>query len=209
MPNPDPLLTVAHPHVHELEIRRSRFRCLVAEATDETTARGLVTDQRTAHPKANHHCVAYVLGSHREIQRSSDDGEPGGTAGVPMLDVLLRRGMTNTVAVVTRYFGGIRLGAGGLVRAYGQAVSQTLDLAGTAVLRPYLRCQLRADYADAGLLEHEIRQTSGDLRTVTYQDHAEFEVDVPETDLDSFRHWASRTAGGRVHLLIGHRHHRR
>lgn len=115
--------TVAAAVDAELEIKRSRFLCHLAPAGSEDEARAVIAAVAQAHPKARHHCTAFVLGPEAATQRSNDDGEPSGTAGRPMLEVLLGEGLTDVVAVVTRYFGGVLLGAGGLVRAYGAAVS--------------------------------------------------------------------------------------
>jgi len=131
----DRYLTVAGTGVHEIEIRRSRFLCALAPVTSEEAAREVIAARKKADPAARHHCHAFVLGADGRTQRSSDDGEPAGTAGTPMLEVLRRRELTDTVAVVTRYFGGVLLGAGGLIRAYGQAVSEAVDVVGVREYR--------------------------------------------------------------------------
>ncbi|HSU46325.1 MAG TPA: YigZ family protein, partial [Arthrobacter sp.] len=121
---------------HELEVKRSRFITVLRRAGTEAEARELVADLRREFHDARHHCSAFVIGPDRTIQRSSDDGEPAGTAGIPMLEALLKRetapgvtGLSDASAVVVRYFGGVLLGAGGLVRAYSESVSAALDLA--------------------------------------------------------------------------------
>src|SRR6185312_11703653 len=106
----DEYRTVAHAGVHETEVNRSRFLCALAPAATEQEAQDFIASVRKEHADATHNCWAYVIG---------DDGEPGGTAGVPMLQMLLRREMRYVAAVVTRYYGGVKLGAGGLIRAYG------------------------------------------------------------------------------------------
>jgi len=110
--------TIAGPVEHELVVKKSRFLALVRPVADVPEADAVVAAVRKKHWDARHHCVALVVGPHAEQQRSTDDGEPSGTAGVPMLEVLRRRDLTDLVVVVTRYFGGVLLGAGGLVRAY-------------------------------------------------------------------------------------------
>ncbi|NUO34099.1 MAG: YigZ family protein [Dermatophilaceae bacterium] len=122
-------LTLASPAVAEVEVRRSRFVCDVAPATSEGAARAFIEQVRARSRDARHHCAAYVLGPNGATLRSNDDGEPSGTAGAPMLDVLRGRGLTDVVAVVTRWFGGTLLGTGGLVRAYGDAVTAALQQA--------------------------------------------------------------------------------
>ncbi|GAA1964816.1 hypothetical protein GCM10009817_00720 [Terrabacter lapilli] len=130
-------LTLAAPATAELEVRRSRFICDVAPASSEEAARAFVEQVRSTSRDARHHCTAYVLGADGATLRSNDDGEPSGTAGAPMLDVLRGRGLTDVVAVVTRWFGGTLLGTGGLIRAYGDAVSLALD--GATVVARELR----------------------------------------------------------------------
>ena len=122
-------LTMASPATAELEVKRSRFVCDVAPVASEDAARTVIEHVRAARRDARHHCTAFVLGPDGATQRSNDDGEPSGTAGAPMLDVLRGRGLTNVVAVVTRWFGGTLLGTGGLIRAYGEAVSLAVDAA--------------------------------------------------------------------------------
>src|SRR5215203_5363827 len=103
-------VTVAGEGVHETEISRSRFLCALAPAATEEEAQEFIARIRKEHPGANHNCWAYVIGADGSVQKASDDGEPGGTAGVPMLQMLTRREIRYTVAVVTRYFGGTKLG---------------------------------------------------------------------------------------------------
>jgi uncharacterized YigZ family protein len=110
----------------ETEVKRSRFIAVVRRVADEAEARDLVADQRKAHHAARHHCSAMVLGAGGLLERSSDDGEPAGTAGAPMLEVLRGHQLGDVAAVVTRYFGGTLLGSGGLARAYAGAVTAAL-----------------------------------------------------------------------------------
>ena len=102
----------------EIEIKKSRFICSLKRVTSEEEAKDFIQAIKKEHWKANHHCSAFVIGEKNEIQRSSDDGEPSGTAGIPMLEVLKKNELINVIAVVTRYFGGTKLGTGGLIRAY-------------------------------------------------------------------------------------------
>lgn len=156
--------TVDGDFVHELEIKRSRFITYLRRVETEDAARGLITELRKTHFDARHHCSAFILGADRMAMRSNDDGEPSGTAGIPMLDALAKRetapgvtDLSDIVAVVVRYFGGILLGAGGLVRAYSESVSSTLDLA-PLIHRQRMRILgVDADYAAAGRLENDLR----------------------------------------------------
>ncbi len=108
------------------EIKKSRFICHIKRVTTEDEAREFINTIKKEHYKATHNCSAFIIGEKSDIKRISDDGEPSGTAGVPMLTVLEKKGLTNVVAVVTRYFGGIKLGAGGLIRAYSGSVANAL-----------------------------------------------------------------------------------
>ncbi|MDT2826749.1 YigZ family protein [Vagococcus lutrae] len=147
-------LTVKENGTHEIEIKKSRFIATVARISSEDEAKEIIQAVRKEHWKATHNCVAYTLGNHQEIQRSQDDGEPSGTAGVPILEVLKQRELINTLVVVTRYFGGTKLGAGGLIRAYSSAVSEAIDAIGMVkgVLQQALF--VTVDYASHGKLEH-------------------------------------------------------
>ena len=157
-------LAAGEPFRHELEIKRSRFITVLQRTGDEDSARSLIGSLRREFHDARHHCSAFVLGPDRAVQRSSDDGEPSGTAGIPMLEALLKRetapgtaDLSDVTAVVVRYFGGILLGAGGLVRAYSESVSSALGMA-PLVRRQRLRiCAAPVPHASAGRLENELR----------------------------------------------------
>ncbi len=114
---------------HEITIERSTFICYLKKVMDESQAREYIAQIKKLHPDANHHCTAFVTGDNDEVQRTSDDGEPSGTAGVPMLTSIRNNDLHYVCAIVVRYFGGIKLGAGGLVRAYSKSVSEAIQLA--------------------------------------------------------------------------------
>lgn len=188
--------TIKQPGVHELRIQRSRFICALARAATEADAQAFITARRRAHPDATHHCTAYVLGEHGQITRTNDDGEPAGTAGAPMLEVLTRRGLTDVVAVVTRHFGGIKLGAGGLIRAYGQAVAETIDAVGVVERRPARTVTVTIDHARAGRLHRDLHASPHRPIATRYGRHAEIDVLVPEDDLEAFDAWIAAASGG-------------
>ena len=173
---------------HELDIKRSRFITVLLRAGTEDAARDLVAGLRREFHDARHHCSAFVIGPDRTVQRSSDDGEPSGTAGIPMLEALLRRetapgvsDLSDVSAVVVRYFGGVLLGAGGLVRAYSESVSAALDLA-PLVRRSRLRiCSMAVPHAEAGRLENDLRAAGMVMAETSYQDrHAVLRIAVPD-----------------------------
>ncbi len=150
-------LTIAKSGQAEIEVRRSRFNCTLERVETEADAREVVGRLRRAHPGARHHCSAFVLGAGSEIQRSSDDGEPSGTAGAPMLQVLRGHEVSDVVAVVTRWFGGVLLGTGGLSRAYGDAVVAALEQVGIRRRELIQEVTLSLDHASAGRVESELR----------------------------------------------------
>jgi len=150
-------LTVQKSAKIELVINKSRFigRCFPVQTEEEALAR--LERIRKQHYDATHNCYAYAVGEQGEIARFSDDGEPGGTAGLPMMEVLKKRGVTFCLAVVTRYFGGILLGAGGLVRAYTRATADAIDAAGTLAVRECLSYALNVPYPLWGRIEGWLR----------------------------------------------------
>jgi uncharacterized YigZ family protein len=190
-------LTVKGPGRHEIEIKKSRFICSLARVADEEEAQAFIAGIRKEFWDARHNCTAFVVGDEQRRERSSDDGEPAGTAGVPMLEVLRRRGLTDTAAVVTRYFGGVLLGAGGLVRAYGAAVSEALEQVGTVERRPVALLAVSADHTRAGRLENDLRAAGHAVRGVSYgPGGVRIEVGVPEPEAAAFHAWLAEATGG-------------
>lgn len=183
---------------HEIDIRKSRFICALARVGGEDEARAFIAERRRLHWNATHNCTAYVLGEEGQIQRSSDDGEPGGTAGVPMLEVLRQRGITDTVAVVTRYFGGIKLGAGGLIRAYGNAVSAALDQVGLLERRALPVVTVLADYQQAGRLESDLRDSRHRVLAVRYETDVQVDVALDGMAPPEFEAWVAEVTAGQA-----------
>ncbi|QXJ19793.1 YigZ family protein [Actinomadura graeca] len=189
----------------ELEVRRSRFVCTLARVGGEAEAVEFLGAHRRAHRDASHNCTAYVVGERGEIAKSSDDGEPAGTAGIPMLEVLLRRGVTGTAAVVTRHFGGVKLGAGGLVRAYGQVVAETLDAVGLVELRPVVRVTVGVEHALAGRFLGDLHGRGPAPVDVRYGAGVEADVVVPVGEAEAFEAWAAGVTAGRARVSRGAR----
>ncbi|MEZ7237645.1 YigZ family protein [Rhodococcus sp. GXMU-t2271] len=190
--------------VAETEIKHSRFRAVLRRVDSDTAALAFVEEQRRLYPDARHHCWAFVVGdepAHR-AERSSDDGEPGGTAGVPMLQVLHHRDLVNVAVVVTRWFGGIKLGAGGLVRAYSGAVAVAVD---AATLVPRERREvftLAVGHGDAGRVESELRGRGVSVLDVSYTERVVFTVAARDaTELQNLV--ASVTAGAGELVPVG------
>ena len=129
------------------EIKKSRFICHAKRVYSEEEARDFITAIKKEHYKATHNCSAFIIGERSEIKRTSDDGEPSGTAGVPMLGVLENHNLTNICVVVTRYFGGIKLGAGGLIRAYAGSVALAVKEIGIIEIKEQAGIQIQMTYA--------------------------------------------------------------
>ena len=129
------------------EIKKSRFICHTKRVYGEEEARDFITAIKKEHYKATHNCSAFIIGERSEIKRTSDDGEPSGTAGVPMLGVLENHNLTNVCVVVTRYFGGIKLGAGGLIRAYAGSVALAVKEIGIVEIKEQAGIQIQMTYA--------------------------------------------------------------
>lgn len=199
--------TIAAPVEHEIVIRKSRFLTRVEPVGSVEDAETVIARIRKQAWDANHNCTAMVTGLLGDQARSSDDGEPSGTAGVPMLEVLRRRELTDVVAVVTRYFGGVKLGAGGLVRAYSSAVSETLDLA--SLVRRAALTQVRIDvpHADAGRYDNLLRDWAGHhgatLGEPQYGSSAHLELWVPAAALARLHDDIAAASSGDVVPVLG------
>ncbi|MDQ7992129.1 MAG: YigZ family protein [Propionicimonas sp.] len=179
--------TIAARVEHELVVKKSRFIATVVPVAGVGEADAEIAAVRRQRWDARHHCVALVVGRHADQQRSSDDGEPSGTAGVPMLEVLRHRGLTDLVAIVTRYFGGVLLGAGGLVRAYSSAVSGALDEARLVRRAVLTEVTLDVPHGDAGRVDNWLREWAsghgGVLDDPVWTDLARFSLLVPPEGL--------------------------
>ncbi len=193
--------TIAKDGSAELIVKKSRFICTVQRVSSEQDAREKLTTLKKQYWDANHNCSAWIIGDRGVLRRSNDDGEPGGTAGAPMLHVLDARGVTDTLAVVTRYFGGILLGAGGLIRAYGQAVSGAIDAVGIVERVPLTVVAVEAAHDEAGRLENLLRHTSWRVSSIDYGAQVTFELPLGAAEIDPFRAWLSETTSGRCEAI--------
>ncbi|MEN0137580.1 MAG: YigZ family protein [Rhodococcus sp. (in: high G+C Gram-positive bacteria)] len=158
----------------ETEVKHSRFIAALRRIEDAEAAQAFVQDRRSAYPDARHHCSAFVVGNgpSDRVERANDDGEPGGTAGIPMLQVLKARDLVDVAVVVTRYFGGIKLGAGGLVRAYSGAVAAAVDAAPLVRRERRHLHTLSVGNAEAGRVESELRGRGVVVVDTTYAESA-------------------------------------
>lgn len=171
--------TIASHGEAEIEVSRSRFRCELVRVEDEMTARGVIDGIRREHWDAKHHCSAFIIGPTGSIERSSDDGEPPGTGGAPMLEVLRGNHISDVVAVVTRWFGGTLLGTGGLSRAYADAVRSALESSDLVERVEQELCEVIVDLSHAGRLEHELRSRGTKVLNIEYTDVATLSLAVP------------------------------
>ena len=199
-------LTVGRDVTAEVEDRGSRFVCTVRRVGDEDAARALVAALRREHHDARHHCSAFVLGPDGGVQRSSDDGEPAGTAGAPMLEVLRGAGVSDVAAVVSRWFGGTLLGAGGLVRAYGGAVRAALAEAGTVRRSLLTELAVDLDHAEAGRVEGELRARGVTVLEVSYDARVRLLLAAAPDEVEAVtRLVAAATSGGSLPETVGER----
>ncbi|MFJ4380832.1 YigZ family protein [Streptomyces albidoflavus] len=199
----DEYRTVAREGVHETEINRSRFLCTLAPAATEEEAQAVIARVRRAHADATHNCYAYVIGADASVQKAADDGEPGGTAGVPMLQMLLRRDIRYAVAVVTRYYGGVKLGAGGLIRAYGGSVGEALDALGTGTRRRFRLASVTVGHERAGRLQNDLRAAGRTIRDVHYGERVTLDIGLPDAEVDAFRGWLADATAGEAEFRAG------
>lgn len=159
-------------HEEQMEIKKSRFITYLHRTESEADAKAFLTAIRRLHPDATHHCYAFIIGEHNEIKRSNDDGEPAGTAGVPMLECLDRNHMQDIIAITVRYFGGIKLGAGGLIRAYSKSVSHALSTAQITKKQWMEKYEIRFSYDLIGRIDYYFREHCLEILDKAYDEEA-------------------------------------
>ena len=186
----------------EFIINKSRFIGHAVPCQTEEQALAFIAEMRQRYKDASHNCYAYVLGQNKGIMRYSDDGEPGGTAGLPMMEVLKNRDVTDLCVVVTRYFGGILLGAGGLVRAYTQGAVVALNAAHVAVMHPSQTYLLEIDYSQLGRLEHWIKDTPYRLDDREFAAAVTCQITLKAEQADDFTAEIARLFDGRYEPML-------
>lgn len=165
-----PYLTIKVAGNHEIDIKKSQFICNIARTETKEEAEAFIEQIKQEHSSATHNCYAYVLGLKNEVMKQNDNGEPSGTAGAPILNVLEQLELRNVTAVVTRYFGGIKLGAGGLIRAYSNATSQAVNALGVVVRAPQTEVAVTIAYPLQGQLEHFLAEQDITVLKTEYTD---------------------------------------
>ncbi len=175
-----PYTTIGRPATAELTVERSRFISHCREATTETEAKAFIARIREEHSQANHNCYAYRIGpGANPLEYYNDHGEPSGTAGKPILGAIQRLNLANVVVVVTRYFGGKKLGVRGLIEAYGQAATLTLEEAGAIIRVPKFKATLVYNYSDHDLILHRLQQVEAEVLNTEYTELVTLKIAVP------------------------------
>ena len=193
--------TLASEFRYEIDrIKGSRFLASVGPATTEAEAEAFVQGVRDEFPGASHHCWAFRLGHEQALTRSDDDGEPSGSAGRPIAAQIEGHELTNVVAVVTRWFGGTKLGVGGLIRAYGGACGQTLDRAPIETVVVTRRVTIVHPYECSGAIEGILSHHGLVAKDAAYGADVRFTLDVPERDFEAFTTELTERTAGRARL---------
>ena len=197
-------ITIKENSYDEFVEKKSTFITHLIRVTSEEEAREFIQKMKKKHYDATHVCSCYVVGDNNEITRANDDGEPSGTAGAPMLDVLVKNEIKNVCATVIRYFGGTKLGTGGLVRAYGGGVINALKNATLVERKDALEIRLELDYSLNGKIEYEIEKTNFIVNNLEYTDKIIYTIYVMEEDYDSFQSWIANLTNGQFKILSTH-----
>ncbi|GEN83041.1 YigZ family protein [Sporosarcina luteola] len=182
----------------EIVIQKSRFLSYVKRVETEEEAISFIQDIKKMHHTATHNCSAYIIGEHDQIQKANDDGEPSGTAGFPMLEVLKKQGLKDTAVVVTRYFGGIKLGGGGLIRAYGRATTEGIAATGVVERKLHQLMKVSIDYTWLGKVENEARQSPYPLEEIIYEEDVSLLLNVPVDKTEDFTDWMKELTNGQA-----------
>lgn len=197
-------ITIKENSYDEFVEKKSTFITHLIRVTSEEEAREFIQKMKKKHYDATHVCSCYVVGDNNEITRANDDGEPSGTAGAPMLDVLVKNEIKNVCATVIRYFGGTKLGTGGLVRAYGGGVINALKNATLVEHKDALEIRLELDYSLNGKIEYEIEKTNFIVNNLEYTDKIIYTIYVMEEDYGSFQSWIANLTNGQFKILSTH-----
>lgn len=197
-------ITIKENSYDEFVEKKSTFITHLVRVTSEEEAREFIQKMKKKHYDATHVCSCYVVGGNNEITRANDDGEPSGTAGAPMLDVLVKNEIKNVCATVIRYFGGTKLGTGGLVRAYGGGVINALKNTTLVERKDALEIRLELDYSLNGKIEYEIEKTNFIVNNLEYTDKIIYTIYVMEEDYDSFQSWIANLTNGQFKILSTH-----
>lgn len=192
----------------EIVIKKSRFIGHVKPVESEDEAIAFIEQIKKEHWSATHNCSAYVVGERDQFQKQSDDGEPSGTAGKPILEVIKQQGLKNTVVVVTRYFGGIMLGAGGLIRAYTEATVEGLAAAKPVTLALHREVLVEIDYTWHGKVDNELRGKGTMLGDTLFTDKVTIRCWPRDAETDAFVAWMTDLTQGQAAIVTGEAEYR-
>lgn len=195
-------ITIKNQHTYEEIISKSRFITYLFVVNDEAEAKQRIQEIKAKHKDANHNCSAYTIGDQHQIQKANDDGEPSGTAGVPMLEVLKKNDVHNVVAIVTRYFGGIKLGTGGLIRAYQGGVSSAIQSIGKVEIKNALKYNVTMSYENTGKFEHSIASKPFVVLDTIYTDKVSYIIQLVTEDKESFEEFVTESTQGTATYFI-------
>ncbi|MBQ1868434.1 YigZ family protein [Selenomonas sp.] len=185
------------------EIQKSKFITHLRHVDSEEEARAFIQTMKKKYFDARHNCSAYVLGENADKQKSNDDGEPGGTGGNPILEVIKKNGLTNVVVVVTRYFGGIKLGAGGLIRAYSHAAVLGIEAATILAMTPFIKLDAAVSYDLLATVEHWMRQNEIRSLEADYAENVILHLLIEPAQLESVEAALTDLTAGRISLTAG------
>ncbi|MBM7540000.1 YigZ family protein [Amphibacillus cookii] len=194
-------LTVNPEGQGEIDIQKSRFIGYVKRVETEEEAHAFIQKIKKQHAQATHNCSAYLIGEHDQIQKANDDGEPTGTAGIPILEVLKKKELKDTCVVITRYFGGIKLGAGGLIRAYSSTTSQALNQTGIVERKLMKQVTITLAYPLLGKVENALHQKQYQIESIDYLEQVHFHVLVEIDNLELFYDWMIDLTSNQVTLI--------
>ncbi|MFV9510488.1 YigZ family protein [Tepidibacillus sp. LV47] len=183
-----------------LTIRKSEFIGYVKHVETEEEAIAFIDSIKKKHWDATHNCSAYIIGEHDQIQKANDDGEPSGTAGKPILEVIKKQQLKDTCIVVTRYFGGILLGAGGLIRAYGQTASEAIKATGVIERVLHTMIEITIDYTWLGKIENELHHREYRIKDIDYLDKVILHVLVEAGNEENFINWMIDFTNGQAKM---------
>ncbi len=198
-----PYRTLKRAATDEFIVNKSRFLGHAAPCGTEEAALAFLSDIRQKYRDATHNCFAYVIGENAGIMRYSDDGEPGGTAGMPIMEVIKNKQIVNCCVVVTRYFGGILLGAGGLVRAYTKGCAVALDAAGVALMQPSVRLLLETGYPLWDRVGYALKSQPVIVESTSFGAAVGATLVVRTDDLDAVTRALISLTDGKIDLLPG------
>ena len=194
-------ITIKEDSYDEFVEKKSTFITHLIRINSEEEARDFIQKMKKKHYDATHVCSCYVVGDNNEITRANDDGEPSGTAGAPMLDVLVKNNIKNVCATVIRYYGGTKLGTGGLVRAYGGGVINALKNATLVERKDAFEIKLEIDYSLNGKIEYEIDKTNFIVNNIDYTDKLLYTIYVMQEDYSNFETWIANLTNGQFKII--------